>query len=198
LGLLDKLNELVAADASVVSARGGDDQTPLHFACSIEVASFLLDHGADIDVLDIDHESTPAQWMMRDRREVARYLVSRGCRIDLLMASALGDLNLVRLLLDEDPSRIHLRVSLECFPKKNEKAGGCIYRSWTPPQTKTSRSASTAEDHLRITRSPGCPAGIIDWFRLIKNLLGLFPRREHRCRPWRPCPAHGSFIWEWK
>ena len=158
LGMLDKLNELVAADPSVVSARGGDGQTPLHFACSIEVASFLLDHGADIDALDIDHESTPAQWMMSDRREVARYLVSRGCQTDLLMASALGDMNLVRRLLDEDPSRIHLNVSLECFPKKNEKAGGCIY-IWTLGWNKTPHVLARQAGHpevlkLLMERSP--------------------------------------------
>src|SRR5581483_8187288 len=61
LGMIDKLRELVAADPGVVAARGGDGQTPLHFACSVEIASFLLANGADIDALDIDHESTPAQ-----------------------------------------------------------------------------------------------------------------------------------------
>ena len=26
---------------------------------------FLIDHGAEIDALDVDHESTPAQYMLR-------------------------------------------------------------------------------------------------------------------------------------
>ena len=46
---------------------------------TIEIAAFLLDHGAEIDARDIDHESTPAQYMVDDRQDVARYLVSRGC-----------------------------------------------------------------------------------------------------------------------
>ena len=49
LGMIDKLRELVAADPSVVHARGGDGQTPLHFASTVEVAEFLLANGADID-----------------------------------------------------------------------------------------------------------------------------------------------------
>lgn len=151
LGMLDKLRELVAADPSAVAARGGDGQTPLHFASSMEVASFLLDHGAEIDALDIDHESTPAQWMMRDRRDVARFLVSRGCRTDLLMASALGDLNLVRRLLDEDPSRIYLSVSPECFPKKNPKAGGCIY-IWTLGWNKTPHMLARQAGHTEVLK----------------------------------------------
>ncbi len=35
-----------------------------------------------------------------DRQEVARYLVSRGCHTDLLMAAALGNADLVRRHLD--------------------------------------------------------------------------------------------------
>ncbi len=158
LGMLDKLRELVAADPAVVAARGGDGQTPLHFACSVEIAGLLLEHGADIDALDIDHESTPAQYMMRDRREVARYLVSRGCRTDLLMAAALGDLNLVRCLLDEDPARIYMSVSNEHFPKNNPKAGGTIY-IWTlgwnkTPHALARESGCTEVLRLLMDRSP--------------------------------------------
>ncbi len=76
-------------------ARGGDGQTPLHFARTVEIAAFLLDHGADIDALDIDHESTPAQWMLGDRLEVARYLVQQGCTTDILLAAAAGDVDCV-------------------------------------------------------------------------------------------------------
>ena len=149
LGMLDKLRELIAADPAVVASRGGDGQTPLHFACSVEVARFLLDHGAEIDALDVDHESTPAQYMMGDRREVARYLVSRGCRTDLLMAAALGDLDLVRRLLDEDPSRVHLSVSREHFPMKNPRAGGSIY-IWTLGPNKTPHVLAHESGHASV------------------------------------------------
>ncbi|HLH54795.1 MAG TPA: ankyrin repeat domain-containing protein [Verrucomicrobiae bacterium] len=149
LGMLDKLRQLVAEDPAAVSARGGDGQTPLHFACSVEIARFLLEHGADIDALDVDHESTPAQYMIRERREVARYLVSRGCRTDLLMAAALGDLGLVRRLLDEDASRIHLSVSPEHFPMKNPRAGGSIYL-WTLGPNKTPHVLAHEAGHTEL------------------------------------------------
>ncbi|HEY3913735.1 MAG TPA: ankyrin repeat domain-containing protein [Verrucomicrobiae bacterium] len=149
LGMLDKLRELVSADPSVVASRGGDGQTPLHFACSIEVARFLLDHGADIDALDVDHESTPAQYMMGGRHDVARYLVSRGCRTDLLMAAALGDLDLVRRLLDEDPSCTNLSVTLENFPKKNPQAGGIIY-IWTLGWNRTPHVLAKEFGHMDV------------------------------------------------
>jgi ankyrin repeat protein len=136
LGMLPKLAEIVAANPSAVHARGGDGQTPLHFASTIQIAEFLLANGADIDARDIDHESTPAQYMLRvdqkrhyphDRQDVARYLVSRGCRTDILMVVALGDLALARQHLDRDPGCIRTRVSEEWFPKQNPRAGGTIY-----------------------------------------------------------------------
>ncbi len=130
LGMLDRLRESVGNDPSVVHARGGDGQTPLHFARTTEVAAYLLDCGADIDARDVDHESTPAQYMVNERQEVARYLVRRACRTDLLMSSALGNLDLARRHLDVDPGCIRMRVSDECFPKVDERAGGTIYQ-WT-------------------------------------------------------------------
>jgi ankyrin repeat protein len=130
LGMLDKLRELTTADPALVRARGGDGQTPLHFASTIPIAEYLLERGADIDARDVDHESTPAQWMIRERQDVARHLVGRGCKTDILMAAALGDTDLIGKHLDNDPKCIHTRVSNEYFPMINLKAGGTIYQ-WT-------------------------------------------------------------------
>lgn len=130
LGMLERLRELVAIDPSVVHARGGDGQTPLHFAATTDVARYLVECGADIDARDVDHDSTPAQHMLKERQAVARYLVSHGCRTDVLMASALGDLDLVRRHLDADPGCIRMRVDSEWFPKVDHRAGGTIYQ-WT-------------------------------------------------------------------
>lgn len=136
LGVMPKLRELVAGNPDVVHATGGDGQTPLHFASTVEVAKFLLENGAEIDARDVDHESTPAQYMLRveqkrhyptDRQDVARYLAARGCRTDILMAAALGDTDLVRRHLDSDPGCIRMSVSEEWFPKQNPRAGGTIY-----------------------------------------------------------------------
>src|SRR2546427_9819567 len=77
LGRLERLQELIAEEPALVNARGGDGQTPLHFASTIAIAAYLLDHGADLDARDVDHESTPAQYMGRDRQEVLRYLIQR-------------------------------------------------------------------------------------------------------------------------
>jgi ankyrin repeat protein len=167
LGRMVTLRELVAAGPSVVHARGGDGQTPLHFASTVEVATFLLASGADIDARDVDHESTPAQYMLRvdqrrhfpnDRQDVARYLVSRGCHTDILMAAALGDVDLARRHLDDDPGCIRMSVSEDWFPKQNPQAGGTIY-IWTLGSHRTAHTVARAFGHedvfaLLMERTP--------------------------------------------
>lgn len=167
LGMLPELQQFVAADPAVVHARGGDGQTPLHFAPTVEIAEFLLQKGAEIDALDVDHESTPAQYMLRvdqkrhyprDRQDVARYLISRGCRTDILMAAALGDVDLVKRHLDADPSCIRMSVSEEWFPKHDPRAGGTIY-IWMLGARRTAHSVARDFGHedvfqLLIERSP--------------------------------------------
>jgi len=130
LGMFDRVRSLVEAYPSLVRARGGDGQTPLHFASSVEIAAYLLDHGAELDARDIDHESTAAQYMAAiwpRRPEVARYLISRGAQTDILMAASIGDLELVRHFLDEDPASVRISVSERDFPKRDPSSGGCIY-----------------------------------------------------------------------
>jgi hypothetical protein len=68
-----------------------------------------------------------ARHFPRNRVDIARYLVARGCRTDILMASALGDLELVHRHLDADPACIRMRVSEEYFPKQDPRSGGTIY-----------------------------------------------------------------------
>ena len=128
LGMVDRLKELIDLNPGLVHARGGDGQTPLHCAANVEIAEYLLGRGADIDARDVDHESTPAQYMLDSRAELARYLVQRGCKTDILMAAALGDSGLVRKHLDGDPSSIHMRVADDYFPMVGGKNGGTIYQ----------------------------------------------------------------------
>jgi ankyrin repeat protein len=158
LGMLDRVRELIASDITLVNARGGDGQTPLHFASTLDIAAYLLDQGADIDARDVDHESTPAQYMIDDRQDVVRYLIQRGCKTDILMAAALGDIELVCRHLDADPSSIHMRVSEEFFPMISPKAGGTIYQwklGWYLSPHRVARKFGHDEVYkLLMDRSP--------------------------------------------
>ncbi len=158
LGRLDTIRTLVAEDRSRVHARGGDGQTPLHVAANAEVAAVLVEAGADIDARDIDHESTPAQYAIRERQDVVRYLVACGCTTDLLMACALGDLDLIRTHLDTAPQSIAITVSPDDFPMSDSRAGGSIY-IWTLGGNKSAHVIAREFRHedafrLLMERSP--------------------------------------------
>src|SRR6266700_1961731 len=140
LGMFDELKKLISANPQLVHARGGDGQTPLHFAETVEIAAYLIDHG-----------STPAQYMVRTRQEVARYLVSRGCWTDILMAAALGDLELVRNHLDADPASVHKCVNQHYFPKQSFHSGGTIY-IWFLGSNKTAHTVARDFHHEEIFR----------------------------------------------
>ena len=129
-GMTDRLRRILETDPGAVRMRGGDGQTPLHVARTVEIAALLLEHGAEIDALDVDHESTPAMYLVRERPDVTRFLVSRGCRTDILMAAAIGDRELVRRHLARDRSAIRMAVTPEYFPMRDPRAGGTIY-TWT-------------------------------------------------------------------
>ena len=109
------LARLLAEDPARVHERGGDGQTPLHFARSRAVIDLLLSKGAAIDARDVDHRATPAQWMLDRTRgagrfDLARYLVDRGAATDLFLAAALGLCERVRAMVRDDAALLALRT----------------------------------------------------------------------------------------
>ncbi|MFD1675239.1 ankyrin repeat domain-containing protein [Alicyclobacillus fodiniaquatilis] len=125
LGMLETLQAMVEADPTVINQRGPDGQGPLHFAKSKEIIDFLLDHGADIEMRDVDHGGTPAQWAVNDP-EKCRYLIERGAKVDIFMALMLGDVELVRAALTADPDCLQAQVGEGEFTS-DESDGGHIY-----------------------------------------------------------------------
>jgi len=112
----DLLAAMLAEDPTRVRDRGGDGKAPLHFARSRHVVDLLLAAGADPDARDVDHRSTPAQWMLGDepdsaRLELATYLVGRGAAVDIFLAAALGLTQRARAMLESQPALLDLRTS---------------------------------------------------------------------------------------
>jgi len=110
LGWFDELTRLVATDPSAVHERGGDGQQPLHQARTVEIADYLLDRGAGIDVPCIDHKTMPAQYALAERPEVCRRLLERGATPDIYMAARLGDAALATRLIDADATCVWARI----------------------------------------------------------------------------------------
>lgn len=155
LDRLDLLERMLADEPARVHERGGDGQTPLHFARSREVVDLLLSHGADIDALDVDHRSTAAQWMLgdahrpdRSRVSLARYLVERGASADIFLAAALGLTSRVAELVEEDPSRLALRTSQGEYAEKPPSSYH-IYQ-WTIGPNMTPLQAAVRFGHREI------------------------------------------------
>ncbi|MCD1257594.1 ankyrin repeat domain-containing protein [Paenibacillus athensensis] len=122
LGMLDILQKMMEEDPNIVNQRGPDGQVPLHYAVSTEVIDFLLDQGADIDMRDIDHNSTPAQYAVNNAIK-CRHLIERGAQTDIFMACKLGDTELVGTILTKDSKALQAQVGKEGFTAP----GGHIY-----------------------------------------------------------------------
>lgn len=159
----DLLRRMLDADPSRVHERGGDGQTPLHFARSREVVDLLLDHGADIDARDADHRATPAQWMLQRARgagryALAEYLVERGASVDVFLAAALGLKERLRSLLEADPSLIERRTGRgeydEQPPSSFHVYTWSVGQHLSPMQVAAQFDQEGALDVLRTFASP--------------------------------------------
>jgi ankyrin repeat protein len=123
LGKLDRLRAMLDENPALIHARGGDGQTPLHFARTIPIADLLLSRGANIDALDIDHASTPVHWLGDSRPEVAAHLVKRGAAPDPFLAVRIADTALLQELLKTEPDGINVRVTRARFSVAPPAAG---------------------------------------------------------------------------
>ena len=73
---------------------------------------WLLERGADLEARDLDHASTPLQWMLGERSvDAARELAQRGAVVDIFAAVILGELDRVKRALQADPNAIRARVN---------------------------------------------------------------------------------------
>jgi ankyrin repeat protein len=131
-GFTDSLGHLLSADPSLIHAKGGDGCTALHFARDVATAELLIDHGAEIDACDEDHNSTPAQWLIGKAPEVSRCLLDRGATPDIFLAAALGDGGLARKLLSKNPACVAHRIGrLPDSPPLGYQGRGGTILQWT-------------------------------------------------------------------
>lgn len=154
------LAEMLRADPARVHERGGDGQTPLHFARSRAVVDLLLAGGADIEARDVDHRSTAAEWMIGDseRVELARYLVERGATCDIFLAVVLGDVARARALVEHEPRLLTLRTGHgqygEMPPSSHHIYYWTIGPNMTPLQAAARRGQADMMDVLLPIASP--------------------------------------------
>jgi ankyrin repeat protein len=114
LGLYEDLKAIIRARPEAINERGGDGKTPLQFAATREIAELLIDNGADLEVRDIDHESTALQHLIGDEG-IARLLIERGAAVDIFAAARLGEQALVEKCIQQDPKCVEMRMGRPPF-----------------------------------------------------------------------------------
>ncbi len=144
LGWMKELREMLDRDASLVQDRGGDGKMPLHDAKTIEIADLLLDRGADLDARCIDHHSTPAMYALMKRPQVCAHLVRRGAAADLYQAAHLGELELAKRLIEQDPSSLEARVNLAGYSPVPISSIYCWTIGWYMSPAQLARRAGHA------------------------------------------------------
>ena len=113
LDMYETLAGLIHRNPEVVNAPGSDGMSPLHFAATPRIAKLLLKHGANINLRDRDHNGTPAQWTMRRRSEVCRYLLEQGTEADVVLYCAMGDVQRAKAEFEKNPELLKLRINVK-------------------------------------------------------------------------------------
>lgn len=193
--MMEKVRELLEADSTLVNSKGPDGQRPLHFAHTVEMIDYLLAQGADINARDVDHRGTPAQWMVEDRTKLCRYLISRGAEADIFMACALGDSDLVKQILENDPEAVNRRIGDEDYSLVPPAPGGNIYfyslgENKSPYQIAKNYGYQRLYDYLLEHSSlqrrfiAACEQGDIDLAETIlaqaPDIAASIPRKDQR------------------
>lgn len=126
---LQRVCKFLDDDATLLERGDAAGGTPLHRAVlgsARRVIELLLDRGANIHAVHSVARGGGKGWWAQDLQAIdlaiwgsntlappkrdfqtARLLVARGAAYDLTIAAALGDVQRVTTILDEDPSRIH-------------------------------------------------------------------------------------------
>ena len=108
LGDVDALRRLIDERPACVNERGRDGASPLHMARTPAIVDLLVDGGADLDMRDLDHGATPAQWAI-DERAICQQLIERGATPDIFIACTLGDIALADQVLAAHPDALRSR-----------------------------------------------------------------------------------------
>ncbi|MEM9250926.1 MAG: hypothetical protein AAGB29_01130 [Planctomycetota bacterium] len=148
LDRIERVRSLLDNDPSLVHAPGGDGKQPLHYAASPEMVNLLVDRGAGADARDVDHGSTPAQYLVNEPA-VVRRLLDRGATPDLFMAAALGDEALARRCIDEDAACVTHRLGVA--PWLTGQGEAVIY-NWTLGHALTPLDVAHERGHANVHR----------------------------------------------
>ncbi len=179
LDMSETLATLIRENRGVVNVPGSDGMSPLHFAATPRIAELLLENGADINLRDRDHYGTPAQWTMRRRPEVCRYLLEQGAEADVVLYCAMGDVERAKTEFQEHPERLKLRINLKSAkgyviptlesPQVQEVPGGHVYAYQVGPTMPLLEIALQSKQMaiVDLLIDLGYEINLRDWYMLV-------------------------------
>ncbi len=190
LDMLDTLETLIHENPEVVHTLGSDGMSPLHFSATPRIAELLLEHGADINLRDRDHNGTAAQWTIRRRPEVCKYLIEKGADADVILYCAIGDVERAKAEFQKNPDLLRLRINVKVsagyiipsdnLPKANselehEVPGGHVYAYQVGPTMPLLEIAlqSKQPEIIDLLIDSGYEINLRDWYMLV----GQGPKR---------------------
>ncbi|MCG9131981.1 ankyrin repeat domain-containing protein [Candidatus Poribacteria bacterium] len=214
LDMVETLETLIRENPDVVNAPGCDGMSPLHFAATPGIAELLLKHGADINLRDRDHYGTAAQWTMRRRPEVCRYLLERGAEADVVLYCVMGDVERAKAEVEKNPELLNLRINVKSakgyvIPTSNssqqtsEVPGGHVYAYQVGPTMPLLEIALQSKQSaiVDLLIDLGYEINLRDWYvlvgqgpkrfdALVKRFLAkgwdINARQKHRRGMWTP------------
>ena len=185
LDMAETLEALMRENPDVVNAPGSDGMSPLHFAATPRIAELLLKHGADINLRDRDHYGTAAQWTMRRRPEVCRYLLEQGAEADVVLYCAMGDVERAKAEFQKNPELLNLRINVKSpkgyviptseSPQIAEVPGGHVYAYQVGPTMPLLEIALQSKQMaiVDLMIDEGYEINLRDWYVLV----GQGPKR---------------------
>ena len=185
LDMSDTLSTLIRENPDVVNAPGCDGMSPLHFAATPRIAELLLANGADINLRDRDHYGTPAQWTMRRRPEVCRYLLEQGAEADVVLYCVMGDVERAKAEFQKKPELLSLRINVKSpkgyviptseVPQVEEVPGGHVYAYQVGPTMPLLEIALQSKQMaiVDLLIDAGYEINLRDWYALV----GQGPKR---------------------
>ncbi len=179
LDMSDALGTLIRENPDVVNAPGSDGMSPLHFAATPRIAELLLKHGADINLRDRDHWGTAAQWTMRRRPEVCRYLLEQGAEADVVLYCAMGDTERAKAEFQRNLELLNLRINVKSpkgyviptleSPQVQEVPGGHVYAYQVGPTMPLLEIALQSKQIaiVDLLIDLGYEINLRDWYMLV-------------------------------
>ncbi|MBI2570777.1 MAG: ankyrin repeat domain-containing protein [Candidatus Schekmanbacteria bacterium] len=157
-GLVELVEELLAADKRLAQCRNDERQTPLHFAADqgqIHVTRLLLAHGADVEASSSRKERPLHLAASRGYEPMVRLLLDHGATVNPRSEGGWTPLRTAifhwhgpigRLLIERRAD------SLRKFPLKDHYPGGCPYEQEAPIIVHAARNGDADVFELLVAR----------------------------------------------